>query len=72
MNSRSTGTRGRYLLAIVDSFGPAVWIRPTALSVKSDALMTLAHGLAGRLAGWQRRARGTAHAHDGRGCRQGW
>ena len=34
--------------AIVDSFGPVVCIRPTALPVKSDALMTRAHGLASR------------------------
>ena len=28
------------MLASVDSFGPMVWIRPTALSLKLDALMT--------------------------------
>jgi hypothetical protein len=41
---------GRCFLASLESFGPVVWIRPTALSVKSDALITRAQGLACRLA----------------------
>ena len=50
MSSRSSGTSGPYLRASLGSFGPVVWIKPTALSVKSDALITRAHGLASRLA----------------------
>jgi hypothetical protein len=50
ISSRSTGTSGPYLLASRDSFGPVTWITPIALSVKSEALITRAHGLACRLA----------------------
>jgi hypothetical protein len=50
MSSRSTGRMGRYLPASFHSFGPVVWNRPTALSVRSDALTIRAQGLACRLA----------------------
>src|SRR6266851_3509880 len=50
MSSFRTGTSGAYLPASLPSLGPVVWIRPTPLSVKSEALITLAHGLASRLA----------------------
>jgi len=33
------------LSASLDSFGPVVWIRPTALPVKSEALITRAQWL---------------------------
>ncbi len=49
MRSRRTGTSGAYLPASRCSRGPVVWIRPTPLSVKSEALMTRAHGLSRRL-----------------------
>jgi hypothetical protein len=35
-------TSGRYLLASSDSFGPVMLNRPTALSVKLDALIARA------------------------------
>src|ERR1035438_6008244 len=44
MSSLSTGTSGAYLLASLPSLGPLVWIKPTPLSVKSETLMTRAHG----------------------------
>ena len=50
IRSASTGTSGAYLRASRVTLGPLVWIRPTPLSVKSDALITRAHGLAARLA----------------------
>jgi hypothetical protein len=37
------------LLASADTFGLVVWIRPAALSVKSDALITRAQGVASTL-----------------------
>ena len=43
---RRAGTSGPYLRASSGSFGPVVWMMPTALSVKSEALITRAHGLA--------------------------
>jgi len=49
ISSRSTGTSGAYFAASRRSRGPLVWIRPTPLSVKSDALMTRAHGSRRRL-----------------------
>jgi hypothetical protein len=51
MSSRRAGTSGAYLWASLANFGPVRWMMPTALSVKSDALITQAHGLAARLAG---------------------
>ena len=49
MSSRRTGTRGAYFPASLRSRGPVLWIRPTPLSVKSEALMTRAHGSPRRL-----------------------
>ena len=46
---RGAGTSGPYLRASSGSFCPVVWM-PTALSVKSEALITRAHGLAWRAA----------------------
>ena len=55
MRSASTGMSGAYLRASRAARGPLVWIRPTPLSVKSDALITRAHGFAARLsATWAR------------------
>jgi hypothetical protein len=39
ISSRSTGTSRPYFLASRDSFRPVAWITPTALSVKSEALI---------------------------------
>ena len=65
MRLASTGTSGAYLRASRTALGPLVWIRPTPLSVKSDALITRAHGLAARLSAtcarycWSRSTPGT-------------
>ena len=59
-----TGTSGAYFRASRAALGPLVWIRPTPLSVKSDALITRAHGFPARLSAtcsrycWSRSAPG--------------
>jgi hypothetical protein len=49
MSSRRIGTSGAYFPASLRIRGPVLWIRPTPLSVKSEALMTRAHGFRRRL-----------------------
>ena len=49
ISSRRTGTSGAYLAASLRTRGPVTWISPAPLSVKSEALMTRAHGLRRRL-----------------------
>jgi hypothetical protein len=50
MSSRENGDQRGVLADQYVQLGPVVWIRPIALSVKSEALMTRAQGLACRLA----------------------
>jgi hypothetical protein len=47
---RTSGTSGPYLRTSYDSFGPVVSMMPTALSARSEALITRAYGVACRLA----------------------